>query len=278
MLLNNSFPFSTSSRIHILIGLSLGILVLFILFCLEPFNSGNTYFPYKTIYFTVYGIITFVTYFIVHLFSALYFKSTGVWKFFEEIIFCLIFIVFSIIIAFFFTEIAINKKPERLNLLHFLGWFEAIFLGFGILICITTILIRKQYTRPHLKNKPDLREDENLINAQNITITGSLKKEFFLVNEKSLVYVKSENNYVRIFYFEENSLKEKLLRSTLANIKKQLSSFIKIHRSYIVNPNFILSLNGNKQNAKLYLKKTERSIPISEPFFDTVNTLYNNHK
>ena len=98
------------------------------------------------------------------------------------------------------------------------------------------------------------------------------------MDETNLVYVKSENNYVRIFYIEENSLKEKLLRNTLANIKKQLPSFIKIHRSYIVNPNFMLSLKGSKQNAKLYLKKTERSIPISQPFFETVNALFNNPK
>ncbi len=278
MFLNKSFPYTISSRIHVFIGLSLGIFVLFILFCLEPFNSGSSNFSYRTIYFIVYGIITFVTYLIAHLFSVLYYKKIEIWKLFEEIIFCLVFIIISIIIAFFYTEIIINKNPERLNLNHFLGWFQAIFLGFGILLFIPTILLRKRYTRTNLKNQLEDLKKEGVINTKNIIISGSLKKESFLVNEPNLVYVKSENNYVRIFYFEENSLKEKLLRSTLANIKKQLPSFIKTHRSYIVNPHFILSLKGNKQNAKLYLKKTECSIPISQPFFNTINALLNNPK
>lgn len=200
------------------------------------------------------------------------------WKFFEEIIFCLVFIIVSIIVAFFYTEIIINKNPERLNLNHFIGWFEAIFLGFGILLFIPTILLRKRYTRTYLKNKLEDLGKESLIKIKNITISGSLKKESFMVDETTLVYIKSENNYVSIFYFKENSLKEKLLRNTLANIKKQLPSFIKIHRSYIVNPNFILSLKGSKQNAKLYLKKVERSIPIAQPFFETVTTIFNNPK
>ena len=87
--------------------------------------------------------------------------------------------------------------------------------------------------------------------------------------------MKSENNYVRIFYFEKNSLKEKLIRSSLSNIKNQLPLFIKINRSYIVNPNYMLSIKGNKQNAKLQLKVVEKTIPISLPFFKIVNTLLN---
>lgn len=220
--------------------------------------------------------MTFITYIIMHLFSNIYYKNSKIWKLFEEIIFCFVFITTVIIIAFFYTEIIINKNPERVNLNHFLGWFKVIFLGFGTLLLITTILLRRQYGKAELKIETEGPITEDTI--KNITIFGSLKKESFLVDETSLVYVKSENNYVRIFYFEENSLKEKLLRSTLSSIRKQLPLFIQIHRSYIVNPEFILSLKGSKQNAKLYLKKTDRNIPISQPFFETVNTLLNHTK
>jgi len=278
MFLNKPFPYNTSARIHIFIGVTLGIFVLFILFYLEPFNSGNSKFSYKTLYLSVFGVITFTTYFVIHLLSILYYKSKKIWKLFEENIFCLTFIVTSIIIAFFYTEIIINKNPERLNLSHFLDWFETIFLGFGILLSIPTILLRKHYTRTVFKNEVESFENREPIHTKNITIYGSLKKESFSVDEKNLVYLKSENNYVSLFYFEENSLKEKLLRSTLANIAKQLPLLIKIHRSYMVNPNFILSIKGSKQNAKLYLKKADRSIPVSQYFYEPVYTQFNRHK
>ena len=276
MFLNKSFPYSTSSRVHIFIGIALGIFVLFILFFLEPYNSGNARFPFKTIYLSLYGIIAFVSYFLMHLVSILYYKNTKTWTLFEEVVFGLIFIVIATIISFFYTEISINKNPERLNLNYFLGWFKVIFMGFGILSFIPTILLRNRYAKTNLKNNTKTSLEDDL--TKDITISGSLKKESFQVNETTIVYIKSENNYVSIFYFEDNRLKEKLLRSTLANIKKQLPQFIKIHRSYIVNPKFMSSLKGNKQNAKLHLKKTEHNIPVSQTFFETVNTILNHPK
>lgn len=278
MFLNKSFPYDNSSRTHVFIGVSLGVFVLFIIFFLQPFNSGGSNFSYKTIYFIVYGLIIFITYLIAHLFSLLYHKSIQSWKIFEEIIFCLSFIVVSIIIAFFYTEIIINKNPERLNLYHFFGWFKTIFLSFGILLFILTILLRKKYTRTDLKNKIEDSGTDTLTKTKSITISSSLKKEFFVIDEANIVYVKSENNYVLITYFEENLIKEKLLRNTLANINKQLPTFIKIHRSYIVNPSFILSLKGSKQNAKLQLKDIDFTLPVSETFFETVNSLLNSPK
>ena len=119
---------------------------------------------------------------------------------------------------------------------------------------------------------------ETLIKSKSITIASSLKKEDFTINKEDLVYIKSENNYVLISYFESKVMKEKLLRNTLLNINAQLPTFIKIHRSYIVNPNFILFLKGSKQNAKLQLKDTGLTLPVSETYFKTVNSVVNRPK
>ena len=281
MLLNKSFPYEASARVHLFIGGFLGIFVLFILFILfflKPFNSGGSHFSNKTIYFLMYGFIVFFSYFITHLLSLLYYKSAQIWKVFEEIIFSVIFIFLAIIIGFYYTEFIINKNPERINLPHFLGWFKTILFSFGILLFILTFYLRRKYTAKDLKNE-NINSQTNIVSeSRNITITGSLKKDFFVVDEANMVYVKSENNYVLISYFEDDLIKEKLLRSTLANIEKQLPSFIKTHRSYIVNPDFFLSLKGSKQNSKLNLKNTGLSIPVSETYFEAVNSLSNSPK
>lgn len=272
MFLNKSFPYNPSFRTHVFISVLLGIFVLFIIFFLKPFNSGGSSFSYKTIFFLIYGLIIFITYLVSHLVSVFYYRSTQSWKLLEEVIFCLLFIVVSIIIGFFYTELIINKNPDRINIYHFLGWFKTIFLSFGILLFILTILLRKKYAREILKSSTADLKFETLTKSKSITIASSLKKEDFTVDEAQLVYVKSENNYVLISYLENNVIKEKLLRNTLSNINKQLPAFIKIHRSYIVNPNFILSLKGSKQNAKLQLKNTDLTLPVSETYFETVNS------
>ena len=226
----------------------------------------------------MYGFIVFLSYFITHLLSLLYYKRAHIWKVLEEIIFNLIFIFLSIIIGFYYTEIIINKNPERLNLPHFLGWFKTILFSFGILLFILTYYLRRKYTANDLKSRNVNSQTPTLSDTRNITLTGSLKKDFFVVDEANLVFVKSENNYVLISYIEDDLIKEKLLRSTLANIEKQLPSFIKTHRSYIVNPDFILSVKGSKQNSKLNLKNTALAIPVSETYFETINSIVNGPK
>ncbi|MFK8059653.1 MAG: LytTR family transcriptional regulator DNA-binding domain-containing protein [Polaribacter sp.] len=272
MFLSKSFPYNISLKTHFFIGGILCVFILFIIFFLKPFDTGTSNFPYKTLYFIGFGLIAFFTYFLFHLVSIFYFKKTKIWQVFTEITFCFLFVITSIIIAFYYTEIIINKKPERVTNFNYLFvWFKVVFFGFGILLFISTISLRKRFSLK--KSTPKLEElgDENSL--KKMKIYGSLKKDSFLVNSVNLVYIKSENNYVTFFYFEDHLLKEKLLRSTLASIKKQLPFFIKIHRSYIVNPVFITSLKGNKQNAKLYLKNIEYTIPVSKPFFEDVNTI-----
>lgn len=275
MFLNKPFPYNPSFRTHFLIGGLLGVFVLFIIFFLKPFNSGESSFSYKTIFFLTYGLIIFVTYILSHLVSVFYYKLTKSWKLFEEIIFCVLFIVVSVVLGFFHTELIINKNPERVNLYHFLGWFKTIFFSFGILLFILTIFLRRKYAREGLNNSTADLELDTLPKRNSITITSSLKKEDFTVDVGNIVYIKSENNYVLISYFEDDVIREKLLRNTLSNINTQLPTFIKIHRSYIVNPNFILFLKGSKQNAKLQLKDTDITLPVSETYFESVKSVLN---
>ena len=273
MFLNKPFPYNPSFRTHFLIGGLLGVFVLFIIFFLKPFNSGDSSFSFKTIFFLIYGVIIFISYILSHLVSVFYYNRTDSWKLFEEILFCLLFIVVSVVLGFFHTELIINKNIERVNMYHFLGWFKTIFLSFGILLFILTIFLRKKYAREGLNISTADLELDTLPKSNSITITSSLKKEDFTVDEENIVYIKSENNYVLISYFEEKVMKEKLLRNTLSNINAQLPTFIKIHRSYIVNPNFILSLKGSKQNAKLQLRDTDFTLPVSETYFEFVNSV-----
>ena len=181
MLLSKSFPYTISIKNHAFIGIALGILVLFIILFFEPFNSGNSNIQFKTIYFSVYGLITSITYLILHLFSVMHYSKIKSWKLSQEIIFCLTFITISTILAFYYTEIVINNKPERLNLVHFIGWFKAIFLGFGIIILIPTILLRKQFAKSDLKIKKENSVD--IVASKKINLSGSLKKEFLQVDE-----------------------------------------------------------------------------------------------
>ncbi|SNR15253.1 LytR/AlgR family response regulator transcription factor [Tenacibaculum jejuense] len=265
-MLYKKFPYSKSYRTHFFISIILSFFVLFILFFLEPFNSGNSKFLYKNLYLIGYGFITLFTYLICHRFSIGYYTKTEIWNFFEEVIFSFVFVCAAVVLAFFYTELGINKNPERVNLFHFLNWFKVIFLGFGSLLFVSTIFLRQKY----LQDKPNNSNQENepIKEIEKIQIKSKLKKESFYIEPKNILFIKSENNYIRIFFFNNEKVEEKLIRTTLTEVQSQFNSLLKTHRSYIVNPDYILSVKGNKQNAKINLKHIKYSIPVSKSLFD----------
>ena len=85
-----------------------------------------------------------------------------------------------------------------------------------------------------------------------------------------VVLINSADNYVEIHYKEEETFKKKLLRNTLKNIELQIKAhpvFVRCHRKYIVNSNYIKELNGNCNHHRLFLKDLKEPIPVSRQYF-----------
>ncbi len=85
-------------------------------------------------------------------------------------------------------------------------------------------------------------------NGENIGVVELKEKgRTVLVKIEDLYYVEAEGNYLRLF--ESNT--QHLLRETMVNFEAQIdkSQFLRIHRSVIVNTNFIerVSYRGNNQ-------------------------------
>lgn len=99
-----------------------------------------------------------------------------------------------------------------------------------------------------------------------IQFTGENQHELLQLNASQVLYLEAADNYVRIFYVEEGTLKSQLLRSTLKNMEAQLAAhpqFFRCHRTYIVNLHHITHVSGNAQGYKLELKHTAQTVPVS---------------
>jgi hypothetical protein len=251
----------------------LAFIVSFIIIFLKPFGAGSNDFPFKNIYFLGFGFLVFLAYLISFFLSRLYYRKTNKWKWAEEIIFILFFISLSISIANIYTELVINKNPSRINLQFFVNWFKVMFLGFGIIIAVITLLLRKHFAIV-THNAISLNFDKSSFEYKT-RLTGSLKRESIDIELSKIVYIKSEDNYINIYYFENNILVNKMLRSTLKAIHHQLKGFIKTHRSYLINPIHINELKGNSQNAYLVLESIEKTIPVSKTFYKKLIKYHN---
>lgn len=271
MFLNKAFPYFNSFRKHIRIAAMLSFVVVFILTFLQPFGANNFNHPYKHLYFIGYGIISVVVYLIIYLLSRLYYINFKRWKWSEELIFSLLYVTIAIVIAFFYTELMINKRSNFMTFSFFIKWFRFIFLGFGVTLSALSILLRLYYGKKEQERKMHKSD-----NKEKVVVNSTLKKESFSVLPEDIVYIKSEDNYVNIYYIEEEELQKRVIRNTLSSLHTQLNHLIKVHRSYIINPAFIISVEGNAQKGSIHLKFVEEKLPVSKTYFDTVKISFMN--
>lgn len=107
----------------------------------------------------------------------------------------------------------------------------------------------------------------NQIPSSLLKFHDSNHKLRFSVDRNSLVYLKSEENYVRICYLEGNIVKEYLLRRSISSLDDMLAKagFVKCHRSYVINPSYVKALrheSGGTITAELTYVNTP--VPVSK--------------
>ena len=92
-------------------------------------------------------------------------------------------------------------------------------------------------------------------------------KHVLSVDPENLLYLRSADNYVEVFYCSNNQLKCQLLRNSLKNIAAaHLESpyLRRCHRSYMVNPTKINHLIQANQQIQLYLGHA--TVPVSKKY------------
>ena len=91
-----------------------------------------------------------------------------------------------------------------------------------------------------------------------------------------LVMLKSSENYVEIYYYDKEVLRKELIRCTLSNMEQQLvefSDFLRCHKSYIVNKEYVQQVSGNAAGYKLHLKTGGYSVPVSRSLNGKIRTI-----
>lgn len=124
-----------------------------------------------------------------------------------------------------------------------------------------------------LQEKIDLYHTESKKITEEIVIQSNIINDVFKVDVHDIVYLKSDQNYISIYYIKNGALKSHLLRISLVNALKQITSehIFRCHRSYVVNINRIEKITGNAQSLKLQLSQN-CVVPVSRSFIKTFKT------
>lgn len=124
---------------------------------------------------------------------------------------------------------------------------------------------------------------ENIISWEDeVVITAGYSRNDFRVNPRHIAYLCSNDNYVTIATIRDNVQNKTTIRGTLKSAEKELSKnshFIRCHKCYIVNLDFVEKVSGNNQNMKIHLSHAGIEIPVARSRADiiSVRTAKKNH-
>jgi len=188
------------------------------------------------------------------------------WKVISEIVWN-IWIVFTIMASnfLFYTKL--------------FGYFEmnigtvGKFLLLAVLPVAVLITVNQdRLLRSHLKSAKALnkRLSESRDSGEKlVTFHSDYKNDSLKLNVGSLLLIRSANNYIEIFYSEQNESKSQLVRCSMGNAEKTIKDFdfiVRCHRMYIVNINYLIKVEGNSQGYKLALDGVDFPVHVSQKY------------
>ncbi len=250
----------------------LGIIVFFILFGLAPFSFSDLDIIARLWKALAFGFITTLSMGLnlklcQNLFPSIF--NEDKWTIGHELLFNLYDIFLIGFWNTLFLKMAGYLPHPFLNIFWRIEWNTYLISIIPVLVLVI------------IKNGETLKKQLKRSETINDQLISTVKKQdishpitFFSENNKpelqllgqEIIFIKSEGNYVEIF-FQDDSGKEikHLLRNRMKNIRSILpdTSFFQCHKSYIVNTQRIIKVEGNARDLRLTMRGSTLQIPVS---------------
>lgn len=177
----------------------------------------------------------------------------------------------EMIIAALFSSLYITlilKEP--------VSFFEV--AGTTIILILTTLIypysfLWLKYEILTKNRQIDNTPDENSL----IRFYDEYKKLRLVIAREAVLFIKSEENYVHIYYLDQEKNKKFTLRSSMKALEETLTKrgLVRCHRSYFINPAYIKIVHKN--NAGIIVAELNQpncdTIPISRKYQDVITKL-----
>jgi len=237
-----------------------GMFIFLFLFLFKPFGMAEIE-PVRQFFFSLgFGAITtFMLVVFKFLIEPLVVGKN--WTLGKNIIWVLI-IASCIGVANYLYISIIYKIGFSIKYIIYAIW-TAILVGSIPVTVIHIIEYNKMY-REALR-KADIKPEE-IMWEDVIKITAGNEKNELRVNPRSIIYLCSNDNYVTIALMKDNSVNKITIRGTLKSAEDELSKngrFIRCHKCYIVNLDYVDKISGHSQNMKIRLLHSDDLIPVS---------------
>jgi len=156
--------------------------------------------------------------------------------------------------------------------------WTAILVG-SIPVTISYILVYNKMYREALKEAEV--PEEKITWEEEVKVTAGNWKNEIKLNPKNIIYLCSNDNYVTIVTIKDKVQNKITIRGTLKAAESELrknNKFIRCHKCYIVNLDFVEKVIGNTQNMKIRLSSSDTEIPIARSKAELVGRIAKKRK
>jgi two-component system LytT family response regulator len=96
--------------------------------------------------------------------------------------------------------------------------------------------------------------------------------DIFIIPVEEITHIQAEDDYVRIFTSEKSYLKQERMNRLEQTLDPR--TFCRIHRSYILNINYLSKIEPHSKDSKVAILKNKTFLPISRSGYDQLMKLF----
>lgn len=243
--------FNPSIKHHLFIGIFISIWLFIFAFFIRPFDDGTISFNVWVLISVGFSLIAFLCYALLAILQKFVYQNVLKWNIGFEIASLVFFNLLFLLSTYLYY------KSPVLNGGYGFFEFSRIIILKSALISTPIIVLARIYVIKLIPTKVATMAPVD----QDIIIRGENKLDILKIKASNLVCVCNAQNYVEIFFMDENQLKTKLIRSTLKKIHIDFDFLVQIHRSHLINPSHFKAWK-NQDTISL----TQIELPVSKNY------------
>lgn len=236
---------------HIILASLLALWAFLFSFFARPFEHGNMDLGIWISVSIGFSIAAFLAYSFVAIYQKIIFRKLNKWNILLELSTYFVFYFFYSILTYTYY-----RSPMIRGFYDFPRFFTEIIINITLIISPIIFLLRK-YAIKLIPKKEEY-----------IIFKGENKLDFLKIKKDELICISNSQNYVEIFFLENEQLKTKLIRSSLKKIQYEFDFLIQVHRSHLINPSHFKAW---KDSNTILLTQTE--LPVSKSYKNRILSL-----
>ncbi len=235
----------TKWKHHVFLGAALGLWLSFFLIFISPFDVTDLTLKAKFLILPRYGLIVFVAYLMVYWVQSQLYQRDKRWNLYKEVFVLVIFYFLVAVFSYWYYKSGVVNGTFSMAEFFFIQYVPIAVVISPFIICGRIFLNRRH--RKSLNDK--------------VVLKGDNKTDVLQLDPNHILYISSAQNYVEVYYLQNDEVKKELLRTTLKSVSADISHLIQVHRSHLINPAHFTKW---KDAGSVYVRDIE--IPVSKKY------------